>query len=121
MLGHCKSRWVINGLASAISNFRLDKVHVLSDLGSYQHHVPTGNNMNNQLSPVCATVVCRTQSTLSGMVRILFNVQAVAESLKPDVEVWAVEKLHWLIAEPAVDSATEGAVVSKRLTTILSS
>ena len=37
------------------------------------------------------------------------------------MEVWTAEKLPWLIAEGAVDSATEGAAVSERLTMILSS
>ena len=121
MLCHCKSCRVVTGLASAMCIFRQDKVHLSGDLSSYEYRTPNGDNMVNHFCPVCATVVCRTPSAMPGMVCIPLGLLDEAEDLKPDVEVWTAEKLPWLIAEGAVDSATEGAGVSERLTMILSS
>ena len=101
--------------------FRQDEVHLSGDLSSYEYRTPNGDNMVNHFCPVCATIVCRTPSAMPGMVCIPLGLLDEAEDLKPDVEVWTAEKLPWLIAEGAVDSATEGAGVSERLTMILSS
>ena len=42
---------------------------------------------------------------MPGMVCIPLGLLDEAEDLKPDVEVWTAEKLPWLIAEGAVESA----------------
>ena len=121
MLCHCKSCRVMTGLASVMCIFRQDEVHLSGDLSSYDYRAPNGDNMVNHFCPVCATVVCRTPSSMPGMVRIPLDLLDEGEDLKPNVEVWTVEKLPWLITDGAVDSATEGAGVSERLTMILSS
>ena len=121
MLCHCKSCRVVTGLASAMCIFRQDEVHLSGDLSSYEYRTPNGDNMVNHFCPVCATVVCRTPSAMPLMVCIPLGLLDEAEDLKPDVEVWKAEKLAWLIAEGAVDSAIEGAGVSECLTMILSS
>jgi len=120
MLCHCKSCRVMTGLASVMCIFRQDEVHLSSDLSSYDYRAPNGDNMINRFCPVCATVVCRTPSSMPGMVCIPLDLLDEGEDLKPNVEVWTVEKLPWLITDGAVDSATEGAGVSERLTMILS-
>ena len=121
MLCHCKSCRVMTGLASVMCIFRQDEVHLSGDLSSYDYRAPNGDNMVNHFCPVCATVVCRTPSSMPGMVCIPLDLLDEGEDLKPNVEVWTVEKLPWLITDGAVDSATEGAGVSERLTMILSS